>query len=122
MKEYIDREAALALTHEINIPKIGYRHRCIDPGAIKELPAADVAPATGWIPVTERLPEHTATYLVSVGVNYGGEGEHPEVMTALFQAGGKGFYVDYDRSISGPIVGKPTHWLPLPEPPKEVSE
>ena len=42
--EYIEREAALAQTHEINIAEVGYRHRCIDPQAIREIPAADVAP------------------------------------------------------------------------------
>jgi DNA-directed RNA polymerase subunit RPC12/RpoP len=44
MSEYIEREAALAQTHEINITEVGYRHRCIDPQAIKEIPAADVTP------------------------------------------------------------------------------
>lgn len=42
--DYIEREAAINLTHEINITEIGYRHRCIDPQAIKEIPAADVVP------------------------------------------------------------------------------
>ena len=42
--DYIEREAALAQTHEINITEVGYRHRCIDPQAIREIPAADVAP------------------------------------------------------------------------------
>lgn len=42
--DYIEREAALAQTREINIAEVGYRHRCIDPQAIKEIPAADVVP------------------------------------------------------------------------------
>ena len=44
MSDYISREAVLALTHEIHIPEVGYRHRCIDPQDIRELPAADVRP------------------------------------------------------------------------------
>lgn len=44
LMDYIEREAALAQTHEINIAEVGYRHRCIDPQAIKEIPAADVVP------------------------------------------------------------------------------
>ena len=75
-----------------------------------------------WISVKERLPKHTATYLVSVGVNYGGEGEHPEVMTALFRPWNPDFFIEYDRSIRGPIVGEVTHWMPLPNPPHERKE
>ena len=44
LMDYIEREAALAQTHEINIAEVGYRHRCIDPQAIREIPAVDVAP------------------------------------------------------------------------------
>ena len=75
-----------------------------------------------WISVKERLPEHTAIYLVSVGVNYSGEGEHPEVMTALFRPWNSDFFIEYDRSIRGPIVGEVTHWMPLPNPPAKGRE
>ena len=75
-----------------------------------------------WVPVKERLPEHTATYLVSVGINYSGEGEHPEVMTALFRPWNPDFFIEYDKSIRGPIVGDVTHWMPLPNPPAKGRE
>ena len=45
MAEYIDRQAAIALAKDIIVPtKNGYdyRHRCIDPQDLAELPAADV--------------------------------------------------------------------------------
>ena len=45
--DYISREAATALAKDIIVPtKDGgtYRHRCIDPQDIRELPAADVRP------------------------------------------------------------------------------
>ena len=45
MKEYIEREAAIALSKEIVVPQasgVDYKHRCIDPQDIRELPAADV--------------------------------------------------------------------------------
>lgn len=49
MAEYIEREAALAQVHEINIAEVGYRHRCIDPQTIREIPAADAQPVRhGW--------------------------------------------------------------------------
>lgn len=45
MADYISREEAIALAKDIVVPvKDGgeYRHRCIDPQAIMEIPAADV--------------------------------------------------------------------------------
>ena len=46
MAKYIDLDAAIALAKDIIVPiKSGYyyRHRCIDPQELAELPAADVA-------------------------------------------------------------------------------
>lgn len=45
MKKYIEQEAAIALSKEIVVPQasgVDYKHRCIDPQDIRELPAADV--------------------------------------------------------------------------------
>ena len=45
MAKYIDSDAAIALAKDIIVPtKSGhdYRHRCIDPQDLAELPAADV--------------------------------------------------------------------------------
>ena len=65
-----------------------------------------------WIPVTERLPERFGEYLVAV------KGVGGEVYSD---------YADYDlyrqRWTTGLFLGvkdKITHWMPLPEPPKEV--
>lgn len=47
MKEYIDREAAISLSKDIIVPQasgVDYKHRCIDPQDIREIPAADVVP------------------------------------------------------------------------------
>ena len=62
--EYIEREAALAQTHEINITEVGYRHRCIDPQAIREIPAADVAPVRHgeWIKSRPSMSEFLVTF------------------------------------------------------------
>lgn len=56
-----------------------------------------------WIPVTERLPEKTGSYLVYV---YG------EVTEMNFWHG-KWHMLgdDYTKAV--------THWMPLPQPPKE---
>lgn len=45
MAEYIDRQAAIDLAKDIIVPTesgYDYRHRCIDPQDLAELPAADV--------------------------------------------------------------------------------
>ena len=70
-----------------------------------EMPPVAVAPT--WISVKERLPEAGARVLVAVG--------------AVFEA-----YIDdagvWQRYYSSPmkdVLGEPTHWMPLPEPPKE---
>lgn len=58
-----------------------------------------------WIPVTERLPEHGQEVIV-----YSGNILKPTVFAYQF------WNPKYDswKHI--------THWMPLPEPPKEVSE
>lgn len=57
MAEYIDRDEAIALAKDIIVPtKSGhdYRHRCIDPQDLAELPAADVVERkTGkWVKIS----------------------------------------------------------------------
>ena len=46
MDDYIKREDVLSLAKDICIPQENgfYRHRCIDPQVVRELPAADVWP------------------------------------------------------------------------------
>lgn len=64
-----------------------------------------------WIPVTERLPEPMHEYVLCcggkgsqfVGWVFGGIIKNEKARA--FQLGGKGRYI--------------THWMPLPEPPKE---
>ena len=66
-------------------------------------------PATGnnvgskWIPVTERLPEDNVQVLACT--------KHGKPFTAHCAYGGK-------WKVSGSVTV--THWMPLPEPPKEV--
>ena len=72
-----------------------------------------------WIPVTERLPEEEGRYLV-----YYGNGESPFVSSIRFAPKDrkhipKGWH-RYDHE-DGMITQNRyiTHWMPLPEPPKE---
>ena len=64
-----------------------------------------------WIPVSERLPETIHEYVLCCGekggqfVGWIGEGRIVSGKARAFQNGGTGRYI--------------THWMPLPEPPKE---
>jgi hypothetical protein len=60
-----------------------------------------------WIPVTERLPEVETPVLT-----YRETGQNVEL---LWQRGCQKRW-DYDEFTPCPV----THWMPLPEPPKEV--
>lgn len=65
-----------------------------------------------WIPVTERLPESEGTYLVYT--------KRGSVYASHFYEK-KVFRDDYVREQQWSQRGevKVTHWMPLPEPPKE---
>ena len=78
-----------------------------------------------WIPVTERLPEDDGEYL-ALG-NYFGWW-HAVLMFAKdgrkvdeydFHERWENVWYDFDRDYGHYIYGSVTHWMPLPEPPKE---
>ena len=63
-----------------------------------------------WIPVTERLPEKTGKYLVCGQWR----GEPAETWVCELMSFGK--IKGWANEARNPAV---THWMPLPEPPKE---
>ena len=65
-----------------------------------------------WIPVTERLPEYEGAYLVYT--------ERGSIYASHFYTE-KRFASGYVREAQWSQRGtvKVTHWMPLPEPPKE---
>ncbi len=72
---------------------------------------------TRWVPVEERLPEEG----VPVLINYiGTDGEVYADGVAVWTECGcfwwEGSLADCEEDVAVPI----THWMPLPEPPKEV--
>ncbi len=71
-------------------------------GIYDELPTFYIYP-TKWIPVTERLPE-TRTRCVTISR----DGDY-----------GLGVYTTDYGWMFPYYMGKTTHWMPLPEPPKE---
>jgi hypothetical protein len=66
-----------------------------------------------WISVEDRLPEDGVDVLVYVENNF--------IFTASHQyvTGGGDYWHEFPPSD---IVFKPTHWMPLPEPPEGASD
>lgn len=120
MTEYISREAAIEaieetdwyhqnknkdMVHGANSleHQAWYKEQDVF-AALKSIPAADVRPVE-WIPVTERLPEKDGWYLVSDGfISW----------TAMFLGEKTVWAGNFKFGLTGI-----THWMPLPEPPKE---
>ena len=61
-----------------------------------------------WIPVTERLPEQDGTFITA----YSKGGVSQNWYMVFHHGGGKWYQNSED-------TGEVTHWMPLPEPPKE---
>lgn len=79
---------------------------------VDEAPTVDAAEVVRgmWIPVTERLPEHCVTVLSYDGRDY------RTVKTDSYDHCFECWLSDMDDILDRNTV---THWMPLPEPPKE---
>ena len=94
---------------------------------ITTAPTIDAVPVVRWIPVTERLPEEDGSYLCFS--QYCGSGWFAVRGFAKdgrkkdeydFQRRWKNVWYDYDSEYGYCVIDSITHWMPLPEPPKEV--
>lgn len=76
-----------------------------------------------WIPVTERLPEEDTDVLV-VRKFLGVKGQvPPSTYVEIASRFGNDWCADSDEyKINRSKHTNPTHWMPLPEPPKEETE
>lgn len=63
-----------------------------------------------WISVNDRLPEKNGRYLCRY---------EQEVYEEVCRCTGFGMFDSDIGEKGGWLVGKVTHWMPLPEPPKE---
>lgn len=68
-----------------------------------------------WISV-ETPPKFTCDYLVYVWVAYHDGIAQMEMRAAIYNTVYKSWTVNCGRLE---VVGEPTHWMPLPEPPEE---
>ena len=83
--------------------KVGTREEFVAYEVVSEMEKT-----TRWIPVTERLPENAEVYLCRIK-SFGGEFRYTDTMKYV-----DGFF--YEKGVATERV---THWMPLPEPPKE---
>lgn len=70
-----------------------------------------------WIPVGERMPEDDGDVLAIVSGYPTPNITLEDVMVVAAFCGGEGWYIGEYPDWDAPIV---THWMPLPEPPREV--
>lgn len=94
-------------------PKLAY---CID----------SVPAAMRWIPVRERLPDKDGNYLVYQTspfadwcevVGFAKDGRKVDEYT--FRRNWKNVWLRYDSEYGYLAIDSVTHWMPLPQPPKE---
>ena len=82
---------------------------------IKAMDAVDAATAQQWIPVTERLPSKSGHYAVI-------DGEYMSVLSYSSRYKRFNLFDDLDPEFADLYAITPTHWMPLPQLPKEVPE
>lgn len=110
MSDYIGREAVLELARSGQlIANCNFKKVC---KLIEDIPSADVRPV--WIPVTERLPIPREKVLVAYK-----KGVTIAQMDGYIRTPQK--EIHYWRGMNGPkhTLASVTHWMPIPEPPKD---
>lgn len=115
-KEYIERRAAYKFMFDIPNPNGAGEIEVISVDDLDSIPAADAIEELSkprWITVIERLPEHEYGESASVlTVDLFG------VMRVMYFDGGNWCWPS-GEALTTMRVTPITHWMPLPEPPKE---
>ena len=118
-----DRKAPQDVLENIRL-KIGYYEAAAE-ALQRVMTATDNNVGGKWIPVSERLPEEDDRYatvcdfgngVVTRGV-CGFAKDFSKVAT--YQTNAKNVWYEYDREYGFVMITYVTHWMPLPEPPKE---
>ena len=103
MAEYIEREAAEDAVGEAHLKGLNPLWE------LRDVPAADVAPAAQWIPITERLPEK---WLDDAGmVNY-------MIYSPDFGVDIGNYHAKAKKWLCMALPCTVTHWMPLPSGPE----
>lgn len=99
-----DRERLLEILNKPIFP-----HEMVDPlEAVADYLLHNGVTIQKWIPVTERLPENEGWYMVYTK----NKGDHARKIN-------KAQYYHHSWHGNGGRWDNVTHWMPLPEPPKE---
>lgn len=91
--------------------------------AINNAPTVECEPDKGWISVTDRLPDDNGNYLVlNKGVIEIAPYDKEAAQEGFFPFGYEDKEIDEigNTLIDWIEISGVTHWMPLPEPPKEV--
>lgn len=78
--------------------------------------ATDTNVGSKWIPVTERLPEKNGEYLCRYV--FGDYDDMPFYQALYYYAAEERPHFQHELEGGSPKM-KVTHWMPMPEPPKE---
>ena len=113
--DYISREAAIEAMYKDAEAHPNHTFWTTQYEALLNIPAADVRPR--WIPVAERKPKTDDIAIVAI---HDDSGDTPYDVTNV------GFYLDVFPLgiwvVENERCNYVTHWMPLPEPPEEVSQ
>ena len=120
MGDFISREAALKfrLTASLRPEKLTVAQAVADAIAeyIQAIPAADVVERPCWTPVTERLPGDDQRVLAYYGFDRG-DGYLGMMFMQVLDYFARDPRPHFQHEGTNGM--KVTHWMPLPEPPKE---
>ena len=112
MNDLISRKALIAEYDRVHIgPPGGARKLMEDAPAV----ATDNNVGHKWIPVTERLPEKHDRYLVLTPSPFGHKDYTPWLAWYEPEVG----FIDSDPEYGDLEMDDVTHWMPIPELPKE---
>ena len=119
MDEYISREATIDKMRSLkssfrakNDWDSGYDTAIAEAFEhIKRVKSADVQPVKQWISVKDRLPEIGKSVLI-----YYPKWDGDEIQVAKLEDDGMMFDICGEFNIGTGVI---THWMPLPEPPKD---
>lgn len=108
MAKYILKQAAIfALTNEANTHSNPIKRAYTRAAAIiEQITAEDVQPVNQWISVKDRLPDEGASVLICTN----------EGIRSVSARYGNRFFITIVEAFTVDTV---THWMPLPEPPKD---
>ncbi|BAG77203.1 DUF551 domain-containing protein [Escherichia coli] len=110
-----DREADLRWIHDVIVQAAWFVKASLEQTALSGTPPVTT---DGWISCSERMPEKNQNVLISV--NFDSSLVEPLICSARYT--GSTFRRGDATIKPGNGIEQATHWMPLPEPPREVNQ